>query len=103
MSIAPLMDPFGSVLCVVGATSATTEVAEAPENIGSQDLVSVSAEQARMRIAKAINDRLFLDLDCIFLHMYFSLPVSLKFERSNAMGYTCKIWSDEVLRRLSTH
>jgi hypothetical protein len=67
MSIVPLMDPLGSVLLVVGVTSATTEVAEASEKLGNQDLGSESAEQPTKRIAKAITGRLLLDLVCIFL------------------------------------
>jgi hypothetical protein len=67
MSIAPLMDPLGSVLLVVGVTSATTEVAEASEKLGNHDLGSESAEQPTKRIAKAITGRLLLDLVCIFL------------------------------------
>jgi hypothetical protein len=67
LSIAPLMDPLGSVLLVVGVTSATTEVAEASEKLGNQDLGSDSAEQPTKRIAKTITGRLLLDLVCIFL------------------------------------
>jgi hypothetical protein len=67
MSIVPLMDPLGSVLLVVGFTSATTEVAEASEKLGNQDLGSDSTEQPTKRITKAITGRLLLDLVCIFL------------------------------------
>jgi hypothetical protein len=67
MSIVPLMDPLGSVLLVVGFTSATTEVAEASEKLGNQDLGSDSTEEPTKRITKAITGRLLLDLVCIFL------------------------------------
>jgi hypothetical protein len=72
MSIAPLIE--GWVLLVVGVPSATTEVAEALENLDNQDLGSDSAEPTRKSIAKkAITGRVILDLVCIsgnvlFLH-----------------------------------
>jgi hypothetical protein len=63
------MDPLGSFLLVVGVPSATTEVAEALEMLGNQDVGSDFAQQPTKRIAKAITGRLFLDLVCIFLAM----------------------------------
>jgi hypothetical protein len=64
MSIAPLIDPLCScsVLLVVEVTAATTEVSEALESLGNQDLGSDSAEPETKRIAKAITGRLSLDL-----------------------------------------
>jgi hypothetical protein len=74
MSIAPLIEPLGWVMLVVGVTSAsaTTEVAEALEKLDSQDLGSDSAEPATKSIAKkAITGRVILDLVCISGNVLF--------------------------------
>jgi hypothetical protein len=71
MSIAPLIDPLGSVLLVVEVTVATTEASEALDNLGNQDLGSDSAEPERKRIAKAITGRLLPDLVCILVQCSF--------------------------------
>jgi hypothetical protein len=71
VSIAPLIDPLGSVLLVVEVSSTTTEASEALDNRGNQDLGSNSAEPETKRIAKAITGRLLLDLVCIFVQSPF--------------------------------
>jgi hypothetical protein len=100
MSIAPLIDPLGSVLLVLGVTSSATEVAESLEKLGNQDLGSDSAEQATKRIAKAITGRLVLDLVFIFCNVLF---FTCLFERSNAMGYTCKIYEQKNFQGQTIH
>jgi hypothetical protein len=77
MSIAPLIDPLGSVLLVVGVASVIPELAEALEKFGSQDLDSGSAEEPTMKIAKAITGSLIMHLVCIFFLQCPFISVSL--------------------------